>query len=338
VKKSRRNKKAGCGIAILVDAETGHRNRDGRFVPDRASVEAYVLRALRSRYRDAVVVPFGPDVRETIAELQRFAPGMIFNLTEWFDGNRRLDHAIVALLEVLQLPYTGTGPLGLQLCRDKALSKQIVARLGIRVPRHFISGYPAAAAPLPPFPLLVKPQFGDGSDAIGKASLVATPAELQRRVRLLCRHNGPAICEEFIPGRDIYVALVGNPPRVLPPIEMVIGSKRPAAPRFATYRVKNDDRYAGKWRIRYRPARLGRPLLGEIVATGRKIFRALELRDYARLDFRLTPGGQLFFIEANPNPDLSPHTYGSNVCLAGVDHAGLILSIVAAARRRHADV
>jgi len=321
---------------MLVDAETGHRNRSGRFVPDRGSVEAYVLKALRSRYRDTAVVPFGPDVYETIAELRRLAPQMVFNLTEWLDGDRRLDYAIAALLEVLKLRYTGTGPLGLQLCRDKALSKQIVGQLGVAVPRYFTSSgrLPGHLREWPSL-LLVKPQFGDGSDAISKFSLVETSNELRNRIRTLCRRgNGPVICEEFIPGRDIYVALVGNPARVLPPIEMVIGSKHPAAPRFATYRIKNDDRYAGRWRIRYRRATLGKPLLSNITAASRKIFDALGLRDYARLDFRLTPDDQLFFIEANPNPDLSPHTFGSNACLAGVDHAGLILSIVAAARRR----
>src|SRR5208282_1581333 len=166
VKRSRRNS-VGCGIAMLVDSETGHRNRSGRFVPDRGSVEAYVLKALRSRYRDTAVVPFGPDVYETIAELRRLAPQMVFNLTEWLDGDRRLDYAIAALLEVLKLRYTGTGPLGLQLCRDKALSKQIVGQLGIAVPRYFISSgrLPGHLREWPSL-LLVKPQFGDGSDAI----------------------------------------------------------------------------------------------------------------------------------------------------------------------------
>jgi len=327
---------AGCGIAMLVDAETGQRNRSGRFVPDRGSVEAYVLKALRSRYRDTAVVPFGPDVYETIEELHQLAPKLVFNLTEWFDGDRRLDAAIAALLEILQLRYTGSGPHGLQLCRDKALSKQIVGQLGIAVPRYFTSiGRLPVRLSEWPSRLLVKPQFGDGSDAIGKVSLVATADELRRRIHALCRRgSGPVICEEFIPGRDIYVPLIGNPARVLPPIEMVIGSKHPAAPHFATYRIKTDDRYAGRWRISYRRAVLGRPLLAAIAAASRKIFHALELRDYARLDFRLTPDGRLFFIEANPNPDLSPHTFGRNTCLAGIDHAGLILDIVAAARRR----
>jgi D-alanine-D-alanine ligase len=326
-----------CGVALLVDVETGHRNAAGCFVPERGSVEAHVLKALRSRHPGTAIVPFGPDIGATIGELRRLAPRIVFNLTEWIDGNRRLDYAIAALLEILQLRFTGAGPRGLQLCRDKVLSKRIVAQLGIEVPRYFTSTgrLPVHDQTSPPFPLLVKPQFGDGSDAIGKVSLVATVDQLRRRVRTLCRNgHAPVMCEEFIPGRDLYVSLVGNPPQVLPPIEMVIGSNHPRAPRFATYRVKNDNRYAGQWRIRYRRAALDQSLLAAIATASRKIFRALELRDYARLDFRLTADCRPFFIEANPNPDLSPHTFGSNVCLTGVDHRDLILRIVAVARRR----
>jgi len=325
---------------LLVDAETGRRNGSGGFVPDRGSVEAHVLKALRSRYRDTEAVPFGPDICDTLAELRRLSPELIFNLTEWFDGDRQLDAGIAAMLEVMQLRYTGSGPLSLHLCRDKALSKQIVGQLGIAVPRYFTStGRLPARLHGQPFPLLVKPQFGDGSDAIGKISLVATEDELRRRVRALCRRgSSPVICEEFIAGRDIYVPMLGNPARVLPPVEMVIGKVHPAAPRFATYRVKNDDRYADRWGIFYRRAKLSRSLLSAIAAASRRIFLALELRDYARLDFRLAPDDRLVFIEANPNPDLSPDTFGSNICLAGTDYQGLILSIVTAARRRYRGV
>ncbi|HEX3988169.1 MAG TPA: hypothetical protein VHZ30_01980, partial [Verrucomicrobiae bacterium] len=318
----------------LVDAETGHRSASGAFVVDAGSVEDCVLRALRTRHRNTVVVPFDSDVGATAVALRRLAPAMVFNLTEWFEGNRGLDHAIAGVLEMLGLPYTGTGPGGLQLCRDKMLSKQIVARLEIKVPRDFALDLPHSRAVPTSFPLLVKPRFGDGSDAIGNASLVRTPMELNRRLRMVRKRNGAAVCEEFIPGRDLYVGLLGTPPRVLSPFELVIESRRAGAPQFATYHLKNNRSYAKKWCVRYRRAILDKALRKEIDAASYKIFCALGLRDYARLDFRLTADGQLFFIEANPNPDLSPHTYGRNACLAGQDYTGLILDIVAAAQRR----
>ncbi len=322
---------------MLVDAETGERNRTGRFVPDRGSMEQQVLGSLCARYRRVAVVPFGPDIVATLTELRKLRPQIVFNLTEWVDGDRALDHAIGGLLEMMKFRYTGTGPAGMQICRDKALSKQIAAAAGVDVPCCFTLGRGERIEnPGLPFPLIVKPQYGDGSDEISKASLVRTPLELRRRVRALrSRRKGPVVCEEFIPGRDIYVGIIGNEPRVLAPTEMVIGSRKASAPQFATYRLKNDRSYRAKWRVRYRLAVLPKPVLRKIADFSKKAFRALHLRDYARLDFRLTGEGRLVFIEANPNPDLTPHTLGRNLCFVGIEYRNLIPRIVETARKRY---
>ena len=326
-----------CDVAMLVDAETGERNRSGRFVPDRGSMEQRVLESLRARYRRVAVVPFGPDIVATLTELRKLRPRIVFNLTEWVDGDRALDHAIGGLLEMMKFRYTGTGPAGMQICRDKALSKQIAAAAGVDVPYCFALGRGKRIEnPGLPYPLIVKPQYGDGSDEIAKASLVRTPGELRARVRALrSRRKEPVVCEEFIPGRDIYVGIIGNAPRVLAPTEMVIGSKKASAPQFATYRLKNDGSYRTRWRVRYRLAALPKPVLRKIVDFSKKVFRALQLRDYARLDFRLTDEGRLVFIEANPNPDLTPHTLGRNLCFVGIEYRNLIPRIVETARKRY---
>ena len=325
-----------CDVAMLVDAENGERGRSGRFVLDRLSMEEHVLKALRPRYRRITVVPFGPDLGATIAELGLLKPRMVFNLTEWVDGNRKLDHAIAGLLDMLKLPYTGTGPAGLQVCRDKALASQLVARAGVDVPNSFTLGVrDRIENPGLPFPLFVKPQFGDGSDEIGKHSLVRTPRELRARVRAIrSRLKEPALCEEFIPGRDIYVGVIGNEPRVLAPTEMVVGSKHASAPKFATYRLKNDGEYRTRWRVRYGRATLPPRVMRQLWEYGKKVFRALGLRDYARLDFRLTDEGRLVFIEANPNSDLTPNTLGRNLCFVGIEYRDLIPLIVETARKR----
>ena len=333
----RDSKHQRCDVAMLVDAETGERNGSGRFVPDRGSMEQRVLESLRARYRRVAVVPFGPDIVATLTELRELRPRLVFNLTEWVDGERALDHAIGGLLEMMKFRYTGTGPVGMQLCRDKALSKQIAAAAGVDVPCCFtLGGGGRIENPGLPYPLIVKPQFGDGSDEINKASLVRTPLELRKRVRALrSRLKGPVVCEDFIPGRDIYVGIIGNEPRVLAPIEMVIESKQASAPQFATYRLKNDRSYRTKWRVRYRLATLPKPLLRKIAEFSKKVFRALQLRDYARLDYRLTDDGRLVFIEANPNPDLTPHTLGRNLCFVGIEYCDLIPRIVETARKRY---
>ncbi len=323
-------------VAMLVDVETGDRNPAGRFVPERASMEAKVLAALRARYRSVAVVPFGPDVVATMSELRALRPRMVFNLTEWVDGDRGLDHAIAGLLDMMKLRYTGTGQIGMQLCRDKELAKRLVAEAGVDVPRAFTPERGARLLRTPlPFPLIVKPRTGDASDGIDKSSLVHTPLALRRRLRALRPQFRDPVCEEYIPGRDIYVGIIGNEPRVLAPTEMVIGSKRAAAPKFATFRIKNDGAYRSKWRVSYRLANLPAPLLRTLKQYSAAAFRALKLRDYARLDYRLTDEGRLVFIEANPNPDLTPHTLGQNLCFVGIAYEELIPRIVQIAERRY---
>jgi len=266
--------------------------------------------------------------------LRRLRPRIVMNLTEWVDGDRAQDAAIAGLLDLLRLRYTGTGPEGLRLARDKSVAKRIVAALGVGVPGDAEINNNIKYLP---YPLVVKPRCGDGSDGISGKALAGNPRELRARIAAIRRGgNGPALCEEFIHGRDLYVGLVGNEPRVLPPVELVIGRAGRSAPSFATYRLKNDPRYRAKWRAHYRRARLDAEAMRSLADASRRIFHALKLRDYARLDFRLAPDGRFWFIEANPNPDLDPHALNRNGCFAGVPYDRLLRTIVESARRRHA--
>jgi D-alanine-D-alanine ligase len=325
-----------CDVALLVDEETGEYGRNGRFIPDDGDVEKKVLSALRCAYGRVEVVPFSRKVDFTVQWLRRLDPCIVMNLTEWVDGDRTQDAAIAAVLDALKFPYTGAGPQGLRLARDKARSKRMAAAAGVPVPQHFVvrAGAKVNGSAIP-YPLLVKPQFGDGSDGIHGKSVVHDARQLRARVKLIhARHAAPAVCEEFIPGNDLYVGLLGNEPDVLPPVELVVRSRHRSAPRFATYRLKNDRRYRAKWRAHYRRAQLDPATRRALADASRRVFRALELRDYARLDFRLTDDGRFYFIEANPNPDLDPHALNRNGCFAGVPYVRLLRTIVESARRR----
>ena len=169
-------------------------------------------KALRRRFDSVVIVPFGPDIPATLTRLKELKPRIVFNLTEWVDSDRTQDFAIAALLDMMKFKYTGTGPAGLQLARDKAGSKELVAAAGVDVPRHFtLLPGKTVVNPGLPYPLMIKPQFGDGSDEIGKHSLVLTLRELKLRVKAIrARLKEPVLCEEFIPGRDIYVGKIGR--------------------------------------------------------------------------------------------------------------------------------
>jgi len=284
-----------------------------------------VLRALRRTYRRVEVVPFTKDRDATARWLRRLNPRVVFNLTEWLDGDRRQDAAIAKFLDALKLRYTGPGPEGLRWARDKSLSKRLVARQGVPVPRGAGAGYP----------VIVKPRYGDASEGISNRSVVRGGPALRARAKALRKRIAqPVLCEEFIPGRDLYVGLLGNGPRMLPPVELVVRSRDRAAPRFATYRVKNDPRYRAKWKMHYRLARLDAPTMRRLADASQRIFHALKLRDYARLDFRLADDGRFYFIEANPNPDLDPYALNRNGCFAGVPYERMLSTIVESARRR----
>ena len=327
---------------MLVDEEVGERDSKGRFVVERGSMEAQVVRTLGRDGCTVCVVPFSPDITPTIEALRALKPRLVFNLTEWVDGNRGLDFAIAGLLEMMKLRYTGASPEGMQLARDKVLAKRIVADLGIAVPAHTLVGAGATSARPASFPVIVKPQFGDGSDAIARDALARNPRELLARVSALRRRTREALlCETFVPGVDLFVGLLGREPQVMPPIELVIGRRGAGAPAFSTFKVKHDVRYQQRWQVAYRQAALPDALLQQIGDASRRIFWALKQRDYARIDYRLTPDNRLVFLEVNPNPDLSRDTFGRSRakrhgCFAEVSYGELIATIVSAARARPA--
>jgi D-alanine-D-alanine ligase len=325
-----------CDVALLVDAEAVDRRRTGTYVPDRNSVEAYLLAELRMQGLQVSILPFQAGADATIGELRALKPRLVFNLTECIDGDRSQDAAIAGLLDLLNIPYTGSGPGGLRLARDKALSKHIVADIGVAVPRYFVIPPKGPIRnPRVPYPLIVKPQFGDGSDEVRVNSLVKNERELVQRVRMLRKRvHAPLICEEFIEGRDLYVALLGNKPDVMPAVELFIGRRGPGAPTFASYKLKNDGAYRSRWRIRWRVAKLPLNLRRDVETASRAIFHALEQRDYGRIDYRLTPDGRLVFLEANANPDLHPHAMGNNQCFAGLVWGDALRRIVDEARAR----
>ena len=324
----------GCDVVLLVDIETGSYNTRGEFALERPSVDAQVLRVLREQHHKVVVVPYRKEC--TAKRLSALKPRLVFNLTEWVDGDRTRDREIVAMLERLKLKYTGAAAQGLALSRDKVRANRILAKQGVKVPANFVvmpgakPGHSTLA-----YPLFVKPARGDGSDFIGQSALVRNDRALERRVRALHAANaGPVLCESFIEGSDLFVGLIGNPPQVLHPMRLVALSKGRGVPTFSTQRVKHDVKYQRRWRLIYRKARLSPAQMREIHVLSRKAFAALKLRDYARLDLRLTPDGRIVFIEANANPDLARDGLGSNGCFVGVAYKDVIRRIVRSALAR----
>jgi D-alanine-D-alanine ligase len=211
---------------------------------------------------------------------------------------------------MLDIPYTGASAHGLILARDKALTKMVLAYHGLRIP-HFMVCPRSEPVQRPSdirFPLIVKPLDEDASVGISQSSVVREDQSLAERVSFIHeRHSTDAIVEEFIAGREVYVGVMGNdPPRALPPIEMVFGDGTDEDARIATFKVKWSVKYRESRGIQNRIAK-GWPkeVMERIAGVAVRAYQAAGLRDYGRIDFRLAHDHEVYIVEANPNPYLA---------------------------------
>ena len=257
-------------------------------------------------------------------------PHIVFNLLEEFHGITEFDQHVVSYLELLRVPYTGCNPRGLTIARDKALSKKIAAYHRIRSPR-FATFHRRHRVRRPKdleFPLIVKSLTEEASRGISQASVVYTDDELAERVAFVhTRVGSHAIAEEFIVGREIYAAAFGNERiTVLPAWELLFENLAPGAAAIATARVKHNPRYQEERGIFQQQATdLPEKVADRLVRTTRRLYHLLHLTGYARIDYRLREDGELFFLEANPNPEIAPEEeFASAAEAAGIDYPHLL--------------
>lgn len=333
-------------IAVVFDTpHAGWEDADYRQEMEAGVEEAEyeVAEALASRGHDVRLIGVRTDLRCLIDRLRAFQPDLVFNCAEGFGGNTALDYLFPALFEAEGYRYTGSPPLALLTTRNKAMSKKVLAYHGIRVPgfRTYRPGEAVGETSDLTFPVIVKPLSEDASIGISGASVVKDPGELAARVAFIHeRFRQPAIAEEFVDGRELYVSILGNGSDlvILPIVEMVWDKRRTRPEeRIATRLAKWDLAYRQRKGIRNvfaRPIpRAARQRIAAICATA---YRALWLRDYARLDVRLAPDGDVWVIEANANPFISfGHDMANAAEKAGLDYPAFIQRIVDEAIRRY---
>ncbi len=242
--------------------------------------------------------------------IESFQPDLTFNLLEEFHGVAVYDHHVVSYLELMQRRYTGCNPRGLLLAHDKALSKKLLAFHRIRTPDFavFPMGQKIRRPRRLEFPLLVKSLTEEASMGISQASLVHDDAQLRDRAEFVHRQLGTdALAEHFVDGRELYVGLLGNRRlRVFPTWELTFDKMPDDVPFIATAKVKWDLDYQKKRGIVYKKAeKLPQGVEQSLVRMCKRAYNVLNLTGYARLDLRLTPEGELFLLEANPNPELA---------------------------------
>ena len=270
-------------------------------------------------------------LRLAIAE---WKPHIVFNLLEEFHGLTELDQHVVSYLELLRARYTGSNPRGLVLARDKALSKKLLAYHRIRVPGFVVAprGRKPRLSKDLSFPLIVKCLKEEASRGISQASIVDTEEKFKERVGFLHDSLGAdAIVEQFIEGRELYVGVIGNRQlEVFPTWELVFENLPSGSTAIATARVKHSPSYQEKWGIYQQPAAdLSPALAAHIVRTTKRIYRILQIDGYARIDYRLGPTGELYFLEANPNPEIAEREeFSSAAQAAGFSYPELLQKIV----------
>ena len=299
-----------------------------------------VVSTLRSLGHEVRPLGVQDELKPIRLMIEEWRPHIVFNLLEEFHNRVELDHHVVSYLELKQVPYTGCRPRGLVLARDKALSKKLLAYHRIHVP-HF-AVFPRRRRVHRPkalhFPLIVKSLSSEASLGISQASIVDSEERLDERVRFIHETiQTDAIAEEFIDGRELYVCVVGNRKLTVLPVWELLFEKLPrGAAAIATANVKHNPEYQEKWGIFQAPAENLDPAMERKVQhLARRIYRILELDGYARIDFRLKEDGTLYFLEANPNPELAAsEEFASAAEVAGVDYPQLLEWIIRLGLRR----
>jgi D-alanine-D-alanine ligase len=282
----------------------------------------------------------GRDLPEFLVKLRKNTPDLIFNLTESLAQESTNEIVMPAVLDMLGIPFTGTGSMGLGLCLHKPKAKDILRGRGVPTPASCTIERPKDAASVDlPFPLFCKLAREDASVGIKDENVVWDRRALVKRVRaLLEEFQQPVLIERYVEGREVYVTLLGNHKVQALPFHEIDFSRLPEGrPRIVGYAAKWDEssvEYAGTTPVQMKgiPATLRASI--ERAAIG--AFRALELRDYGRVDFRVSDDGVPYVIDVNPNCDISPDAGVARAArAAGMDYPQLIGRICEIAWERY---
>ncbi len=269
-----------------------------------------VVSTLRKLGHDVKPLGVKSDLGVLRSAIEDWKPHIAFNLLEEFDGVAVYDQNVVSYLELLHVPYTGCNPRGLMLARDKVLSKKLFSFHRIPFPEFMVvpQGRMVKRPKWLLFPLIVKSVTEEASHGISQASIVQEDDKLKERVEFIHANVGTgALIERYIEGREFYVGVMGNGHiHVLPVWELIMDKLPDDARRIATERVKWNRTYQTKYGIRSEEARnLSEGKAEEIQHLAKRVYRALGLSGYARIDVRMDAAGQVYVLEANPNPQIA---------------------------------
>jgi D-alanine-D-alanine ligase len=284
---------------------------------------------------------FSKDLIHTLLEI---SPKFVFNLCEEINGKCELEMCVAGLLELMGIPYTGSDPFALGLALNKFHVKQILRSAGIPTARGFIC-YPGRKAAIPRgmrFPMFVKPSRQDASLGINSHSVCYTAAQLQKQILYIHKaYEQEALVEEFLDGREFNVSVVGDSnPEVLAISEINFEGLPDDEPKIVSYRAKWDEESPMyRFTVPICPADLPKRLENRIKNIAIRSSQCIGCRDYARVDMRADSRGNIYVLEVNPNPDISPKAgFARAARSAGFSYSEIILRISKAAMERGAQV
>lgn len=312
--------------------------------PPEDPVLAQLSGALSRLGHETERVSMSDRVEQVIHDLRKLEPELVFNLAESFDDKSSLDSSVTGLLNLMNLRYTGSSPSGLILAGDKVMTKKVL-RFHDILTAPFATVYRGALDSVGDlqFPLIVKPPQEDASIGISGKSVVRNVKELFEQMgRVHEEYKAPILVEQYIEGREFYVGVLGNESaEALPPIEMDFSKMPEGRPHIASWEAKwGEDGegsgvdFAGTESVF--PTDLSEELEEKVQAVALESFHALRLRDYARIDLRVAPSGDVYVIEANPNCYLEEKSEFARAALKhGLSYDSLIARITELALARY---
>ena len=293
----------------------------------------YIAKKLQNVGFDVYTLNIKDSLDHMLGNLKKEKPDVVFNFVEIYKDNSRLEMNVAGLYELFGIPYTGAPSLALANCQNKIFAKRLLRSGGIRIPPFFIvnsksSRYPHRLK----YPLLVKPAYEDASVGIENESIVNNAKELRKRIEhVLKDFQQPALVEEFIEGRELNVAVMGDKRlRVLPISEIDFTTMPDHLHNIVSYQAKWDPQHESYHKtIPICPAPLPQKIEKRAKEIAFKAFKVMGCRDYARVDMRLSKENKLYVLEVNPNPDITEGAgFMRSAEYAGMSYAQALKRIV----------
>lgn len=297
--------------------------------------EGHVCAALKALGHEVHLGAIYKNARDVIDIVERIQPDLVWNFVQTFHGTRYFESHVAGVLELCRVPYTGCGHGALMLCQDKALSKEILKHHRVAVPQFVVSrrSQPLKTFRSVGFPVMVKPLAEEGSVGISRDSFAETDEQALARTHFLHeRLKRDVIVERYVWGREIYVGVLGNERlKVLPPRELKFSKVAEGEPKFASFKAKWDEGYRERWGIFSTfPDDLSEAMTRSIATVAKRVYRALQMHGFGRIDLRLTDEGKLVVVEANPNPEIARgEDLAEAAAKTGMEYDQLIEKIVA---------